>query len=335
MEIMRAEAFNVSVAVMDASFFTRLRVTGRDRGDYLNRRLSQKVDDLGYGDGRRATLLDAVGKMQADLEVFAREDDFLIIAPPWRGKTLAEELEKYVFSEDVVFTNVTQETATLFLAGPLAEQVIAALGLPLPDGRCVHLPDSVFGELTVVRSTYAFGHFAVIAGSEKVPDLFDAAMAHAGEVDGALVGLDAYDHHRVVTGLPFWGVDIDDSTIPLEANLSDAIHFDKGCYPGQETIARISNLGHPARKLVRFVASAKQIDEVPEQPELQTPEGKKAGGLTSVTFDPATEELQGLAMVKWPQRLSGTELKFMAGEKCITGRVHGLKGSGNERETEA
>ncbi|MDK2970379.1 MAG: hypothetical protein PWP23_134 [Candidatus Sumerlaeota bacterium] len=296
------------VALIDFTFMTLLRVEGADRHDYLNRRLSQKTLGMCEGDGCRAALLDAGGKMEADLEVFARNDDFLLLAPPFEGDALLNRLDQYVFSEDCRFTDITAEAPLFALVGPRWRQVLETLQAEPPltpprywSGARAHGENlELFLSAHIPQGCFIRGDDVGMAGL-----LWGLRDAIEG-VGGALAGWSAFDAWRIMRRRPWWGSDLDHDTIPLEAGLRDALHFDKGCYPGQETIARISNLGHPARQLVAVEYAG--ATEVPVGTELTTADGRKAGRLTSATTLLPRRATLGLAMVKWPLRQPGTEL---------------------------
>lgn len=275
-----------AVGLIDANDFARVAVTGGDRLDYLNRRLSQKTVDMQPGDARRAAILDAVGKMVADLEIFAFPDRVVLWAPPWRAERLAAEIDKYVFTEDCQVEDIAPRTAAFLLVGPRAEAAVA-------------------GNATILRTANALDGVVAIVEESRAEETAHALLAACRAHGGDVVGRDAYHRVRVAKGRPWWGAELDESTIPLEAGLLEAVHFDKGCFPGQETIARISNLGHPARQLVR----ARIEGEAPAVPTiLETTEGKPAGMLTSVAASLDGSKTIGLAMVKWLQRQPGTQL---------------------------
>jgi folate-binding protein YgfZ len=292
----RAEyaALAAGAGLVDLSFLAQIRVTGVDRADYLDRRLSQLVRDIAPGEHRAATLMDAVGKMEADLEVHARVEDFLLLAPPHGAGELAALLDRFVFSEDCRFADERGSHVILALVGAQAHAVEG--GLPSR-----YVPGGVL--------------FRVPAAEGEV--LFEHLLARAARP----VGWTAFNAWRIRHACPWWGIELDRETIPLEADLDEALHFDKGCYPGQETIARITNLGHPARKLVVLDGALDAPHEAGR--ELLSPEGKRAGALASAALLPDAGVVRALAMVKWPHRTAGTLLQGPDGDAW---RVLGTRG---------
>lgn len=292
--------------LLDISGFTVVRASGAEHREYLNRRLSQRTDDLVGGIVRRANLLGAEGRMQADMELVALESDTLMVSTPAStGAALATLLDLYVFTEDAKFADATGEYALFIVAGPRAGEALASLGFALaPKGQSASADIAGCGALAW-KSELAAGEYivAIHAATDAAKNALGAAVAGVG---GGPVGLLAFDTLRVETGTPWWGVDLDEKTIPLDAGLLSALDFDKGCYPGQETIAKITNLGHPARQLRRVVWESS--DPLASGVELRSND-MAAGVLTSSTYSPALGKAVGLAMLKWPYRTAGTKLE--------------------------
>jgi folate-binding protein YgfZ len=113
---------------------------------------------------------------------------------------------------------------------------------------------------------------------------------------------------RIENGAPLYGVDMDETTVVLETGLDDAVSFKKGCYIGQEIIARIHFRGHVAKKLTGLIFEEKAVAINPGD-EIKSPEGKNAGKVTSVTFSPQLEKTIALAYVRYDYLAEGTELK--------------------------
>lgn len=297
-----------SVGILDASQHARIAVAGADRLDYLNRRVSQKTVDMQPGDGRRAAILDATGKMVADMEIFAFADRVLLFAPPWKAGALAGEIDKYVFTEDCTVADIAPSTEAFLVAGPRAAEALAACGIDPPANRC---GDASGGTLVLRTANGIDGHVLVVDAARA--DALRLALVEAAlSCGGGAAHWDAWHRLRIHAGRPWWGAELDESTIPLEADLFDAVHFDKGCYPGQETIARISNLGHPSRQLVR-VRIEGPAPAVPAA--LVAGDGRPAGTLTSIARSLEGPWHAGLAMVKWGHRAAGTTLA--AGESRV------------------
>lgn len=287
-------------AVVDLSWFSAVRASGADHREYLNRRLSQKVDDLPDGRAVRATLLGAEGRMQGDFELVADCGGTLILSTPASsGAEIAGLLDRYVFTEDARFADESGGVSLRALVGPGAEGALGRLGLSMPGAGVVAAGVVEGVRVLVWRCDFAGGNPVLAAPPGGAVE--GAILAAAG----ARAGFLAFDTVRIEAGVPWWGLDLDERTIPLDANLLHALSFEKGCYPGQETVAKIMNLGHPARQLRGVVLDAE------DPPAPRTPlsvEGGEAGVLTSSTWSPRLGRSIGLAMVRWPHRQAGTRV---------------------------
>jgi len=278
-------ALRQGVGVVDFSFTTILRAVGRDTADYLNRRLSQKTIDMAPGETRRAALLDATGRMTADMELYRISDaEFLIVAPPWQGERLARELAKFIFSEVCQIEDASACHWPYAVIGPRKGDV------PTPEGA-LRFP-----------SELALGGDLILALPGTDRGRWPAA------------GVEAFHHERIRLGAPWWGIEMTEDTVPLDVGLLSAIHTDKGCYPGQETIARTLNLGHPARRLVGLRVEGGAMPATPAA--LKTVDGADAGKLTSSTIAPGGGALWGLAVVKWVHREAGRNL-LLDGRRAV------------------
>ncbi len=297
------------VGLLDAGFLAVVRATGADHVDYLNRRLSQRVIESEPGTVLRANQLSGEGRMEADLEVLRiAETESLLIAPPAiPGDMLQALADKYVFTEEATFTDESRTWGCLALVGPRRAAVLEAAGLPDPgEGGLRQKHDAV-----VFASSFFPETTLVLVPREQLESEHGRLKGEVQQLGGSLVGFLAFDTRRVEAGIPWWGIDLGPSSIPLEADLMNAIHTNKGCYPGQETIAKILNLGHPARKLVGIVWDTE--DPLPGGTALFLGD-REVGRLTSSTYSPRTGKAIGLAMVRWAQREPGIRLKAEAVE---------------------
>lgn len=292
-----------NVALLDTSFLTVVAATGKDHLEYMNRRLSQKLIDLPTGQGRRAMLLGGDGKMQADMEVWRLDGDrSLVIAPP-DVVGLDGKMNAYVFGEDVRFTDESSSWSAFSLFGAQSEMVLDSLNLPIPETGRIEESSLRNRTIYVIRSEFFPGFITVLLKDRSAIDVYDALLDKVLSLDGTRMGFQTFDLLRIEAACPWFGVDTDENTIPLEASLSSAIHCDKGCYPGQEVLARIMNLGHPSRLLTGIVWDEK---EPPEPGSVLESSGEKAGVLTSSAYSPVSRRAIGLAMMKWQFREDGT-----------------------------
>jgi len=232
------------VGLVDRSDRDVVVVPGADRLSWLHSLTSQHFDRLTDGTGTEALVLSPHGHVEHHLVVADLAGTTWADVEPGTGQKLVDFLQKMRFMLRVDPELVTDRWTVLSLVGPKAKETLAAAELSAPEAPYeVHPLDQGF-----VRRMPAIGDGAPV---------FDLVVPR-GEIDaladrlGApLVGVDAYEALRVEARRPRFGVDSDHRTIPNELSwLTTAVHLDKGCYRGQETVARVHNLGRPPRRLV-------------------------------------------------------------------------------------
>jgi folate-binding protein YgfZ len=182
---------------------------------------------------------------------------------------------------------------------------------------------SVFGK-GFLPSTQPLIEFEAPAGHDYFISLPDADdfFTELRNVDAVAVSDDVYETLRIESGIPKYGVDMDETTIVPELGIEGLISYNKGCYIGQEIIARIHFRGHIAKKLTGLIFSAPATSEPeaiatgsPANQELTTSDGKNAGRITSVTYSPKLAKTIALGFVRYDYLADGTEL-LAADEKC-------------------
>jgi tRNA-modifying protein YgfZ len=309
-------ALTDAVAV-DRSHRAVLTLTGPERLSWLHNISSQHVADLPEGTTVQNLSLDGQGRVedhwvQTDLGGVTYLD-----TEPWRGDPLLTYLRKMVFWADV--TPDAADLGVLSMLGPgLAERpVLDALGIDaLPDATAVPLPDGGF----VRRMPADWGHLP-LAGENGPAIGVDAvaprerlsALSERLQAAGVRpAGVWAYEAHRVAGLRPRLGVDTDERTIPHEVGwIGVAVHLDKGCYRGQETVARVHNLGRPPRMLVLTHLDGSQERPVTGSPVLA--QGRAVGRLGTVV-DHVDLGPIALALVK---RSLAADTALTAGDAAI------------------
>jgi len=232
------------VGLVDRSDRDVVVVPGADRLSWLHNLTSQHFDRLADGTGTEALVLSPNGHVEHHLVVADLGGTTWADVEPGTGPALVDFLQKMRFMLRVEPALVTDQWAVLSLVGPQAAGVLTAAELPAPGTAYgVGALDQGF-----VRRMPPIGDGAD-AFDLLVPRAEVAAIAD--RLGAPLVGVDAYEALRVEARRPRFGVDSDHRTIPNELSwLTTAVHLDKGCYRGQETVARVHNLGRPPRRLV-------------------------------------------------------------------------------------
>ncbi len=226
----------------------RLLVRGADRKDFLDRLATNALAALAPGQGAPTFFLERTGRVVDRVIVLERGEDALLLGSEGRAEALAEWLTRYVIADDVEVADLGPGTVRHTVLGPAAAGALAA-GLGVDAAALApwaHAPSSVAGAVVARVDDVGGRAFAVIAPREA-----------AGAVEAALAALPAGDatawrRLRVEAGVPEFGADFTDRTIPLETGRLDHFSFTKGCYVGQEVIARLHNYKRVKRALVRL-----------------------------------------------------------------------------------
>jgi folate-binding protein YgfZ len=322
------EALRHGAGIVDRGSRGRIRLTGTDRRSYLQGLLTNDIAALTPGTGCYAALLTPQGRMITDMHVVETGDAVLIDLPGSVRSRVFEQLEQFVFSEDVQVSDVTASMAQAGLYGPGAARALATavdsasmltatqLGEMLLESN-VATASHEAQLLITRRDDFGVAGFDVFLDVERLATLQDALQSAGARA----VDPEAVEACRIESGRPAFGVDMDADTIPLEAGIEDrAISFTKGCYVGQEIIIRVVHRGHGrvARRLVglTFEPSAK----VPVRGEVIQAVGRDLGSVTSAVRSPALGRPIALGYVHRDFAEPGTEVSA-AGHGAVVTRL--------------
>lgn len=290
--------------LVDRSHRGRLRLTGPKAAEMLAGLVTNDVAALRPGQGLYAAALTPKGKIVADVRAFVEEEDILVDAPVRAADAWLAMVRKYVNPRLAPTRDESAALRQLGLYGPAARAAaVAALG-----GGDAALDAVAALDPYAHRAVEVDGARLVVA---RVPDLaplegfelfvpaeaFDAAWQRAVGGGARPVGHLAWEIARVEAARPEWGIDIDDNTIPQEANLDalQAISYTKGCYVGQEVVARLHFRGH-VNKYLRAVRLEGETLPPPRTPLVDETE-KSVGDVRSAVLSPERGAI-GLAMVR-------------------------------------
>ncbi len=324
-----------------------VEVTGGERLGFLHSMLTNDTKGLKPGQARRAFFLSKVGRIDADLVVMEMEGRALMLVDRLSAAKTADGLNKYIFSEDASPKDVSQNHQVISLHGPagvaLLKQALGvdAVGINELEHKSAKTGDGVDVHVLRQDQTGAMGlQLIVPAGSLEAvfgkltealggmnPD--PHAPAGARPVKGRAIGWLAFNTARIEAGNPIYNVDFGPDSLPAETGiLPQAVSFTKGCYIGQEIVARMHNLGHPKRLLVgvkfgddRLPLAGSEVMTTKEDGSGQT-----IGGITSSTSSPMLSGVAvAFASVKWGKHNPGTQVTAPAEGAMVTGVVQGLK----------
>jgi folate-binding protein YgfZ len=213
----------MSCTCINLSANTKLRLTGSDRVRYLNGQVSNNVTKATAHSAIAACVTTAKGKLNAFAFITLSDDgeSFLIDSDPELRESLAMRLERYIISDDCELSDVTDEF-----------EFVHCLGETPPSGYSARRNDQRFGQpghdLWLAPGTFETQHWKILNSAEA-------------------------EHLRIENGIPKWGAELTENTLPAEARLdATAVDFHKGCYIGQEVISRIKSVGRVNRLLVKL-----------------------------------------------------------------------------------
>ena len=259
-----------------------IEVRGEDAATIVNNLTTNQVKELESGQGRESFVTDVRGKTLGHVCMYRDETTIRMLGPAGQSEAVAAHVDKYTIREDATPSILDGDFAAIVLSPPAA----VLLQISVQDGVELKCLETEFagtrvraygtrwlGDGTVVL---VFAPDAADSVSRAVLEQLDAAGC-----SGAVLGNEATFHdQRTRVGFPWYGIDLDDTNLPQEADRDDvAICFTKGCYLGQETVARLDALGQVQKKLVRWSISG----GIPEGGTTLESDGKKVARLTSVS----------------------------------------------------
>lgn len=303
-------ALRGTAALVDLGFRTVVRVTGSDRVSFLQGMLTNDLASLAVGAGCPALLLTIQGRVTADVRVLVADDVLLLDVDVRVRADLVQALEKLLVADDVELGEPEVSVALIGLEGPGAERLV---GVTLPP--YAHATAAVGGvSVRVQRASEVRGPGLVL----HVPAGGAAAVWDALVAGGARpCGMEALEGRRVEVGVPRVGLDMDGTTLALEVPVDEAISATKGCYLGQEVVARGTARGHVNRRLTALRLEG----PTPPRGAALVRDGREVGHLTSVARALGVGGLAALGLVRREQWTPGTELAVRHGHAVTVARV--------------
>lgn len=315
-------AVRESVAVFDLSYLGKLRVSGRDRAGYLHRMLSNDIRGLEAGNGCYATLLTHQGHMESDLHCYAFHENLWLVSPPSGLAATLATLHRHIVGEKVEIEDRTFGQAIVSLQGPGARTVVErVLGAALPDfGALEHRSFSVGASYWVVTrmDRTGCGGYDLWLPADEAPSVW-LRLVDAEKVQHA--GHRCLNWLRTEAGIPWYGVDMDERSLPMMFGLDSALSLSKGCYRGQEIVARILHRGHLDRRLGGV---AVDHDELPAPGSEIRSQGGRIGAVTSSIASPRLRRPLALAVMKIEFSQPGTPVTVVSDEVASRAEVVAL-----------
>jgi folate-binding protein YgfZ len=339
-----------------------LDLRGSDVKDFLHRLLAQDINPLRGGASVRSFLLSDKGRVVADLGVHHGDENTWLEADVFDLPAVAQLLDDKLFAEDVAVEDWSDRRVCFALHGPASVALLEPLCADGDDPNApANLPGThhvlrlggaactvtrrdecgVMGLTVFVPREHAAAVYQALldaAGFElgapdpkQDPDAAaDAALRRRQSLRGRPIGWQAYNTARIEAGTPVFHIDFGPDSLPAEvgeALFNEAVSLTKGCYVGQEIVARMKNLGHPKRVLVGFRAAGQELPVAGSQVVPADGDTSRIiGGVTSSTFSALLgHQAIGFAVVKWGHHEPGTAVRIPAGGSLVTAEITGLR----------
>jgi glycine cleavage system T protein (aminomethyltransferase) len=289
-------ALRKNAAVRDVSFFGKVKITGKDAQNFLHRMISNDVQSLQPGKGVWSLFLDIKGHVQGDFKLYRFQDFMMMILQRHAQEKVVKGLDRYVISEQLQMTDVSDEFGLFQIFGPNAAAVLQSKGVQsLPADELSFQSASINGvETQIIRMGTGY---SILVPAKSATDLLTF-------LDLQPIGQRAFNIFRIESGWPVLGLDFDDTNLPQESRLDKAISFNKGCYLGQEVIARLDAQGH-VNKILMGLESETELK--PHQ-KLYFGE-KEVGKITSASYSPLKHLNVALGYVRREHAKDGVTLQ--------------------------
>jgi glycine cleavage system T protein len=306
------QAVRTAAGLFDYSFRAKFALTGRDSVKFLHRIVSNDIKNVPNGHGTYATLLNPQGQILADLRVYAAQDRLLVDTDADLRSKAMQTLRRYIIGDQVQLEPF--ETFALTVEGPQAPGLLEkTLHVDLPAmNEFEHFATNYAGfPVRVVRmSNTGEEGYEVWVGTKGMMGLWGAACGQAPSYGMLPCGSEALESLRIEAGIPRYGSELGEDTLPLEANLMSALSFSKGCYIGQEIVERARSRGHVNWKLAGVTVESAQP---PAPGEKLTLDGNEIGEVTSSCISPTLQKTIALAYLRKEHLEPGTRLQIASG----------------------
>jgi folate-binding protein YgfZ len=304
-------ALREGAGVLDLSFRGRLCVLGADAQRLLNGQVTNNVKDLRIGEGCYAALVSAKGKLHSDLNVYRLENEMLLDFEAGLSESVAQRLEKFVIAEDVQIVDAAAVYGLLSVQGPKAAELVGGLSprfvIPSKTMAVTKVEEAAFGEIYLISQPRLRSQgFDLFVPTAAIKDLIERSVAQGGRP----CGWQALEAARIEAGVPRFGADMDETNLAPEALDTRAISYAKGCYIGQEVIARIRTYGQVAKSLRGLRLGGTGKEAPPKGTKLFLGE-KEVGSITSAVWSPALQAIIALGYVRREANQTGTELEAL------------------------
>ncbi len=310
--------------LIDLSARGRIQVSGTEAVQFLNGLITNDMKTLGMKHWMPAAFPNVQGRLIASVRVMRLGDaetdrnvcpTFLIDTEAVTHAAVLKNIERFTLAGDFHVADVTGQTALISVQGKQAAEVVRAV---LGDAVVALEPNQLcrVDDVTVISASHtAEAGFDLFVNSERASSLWESLQSAGAQP----VGYEALEILRIEAGVPRFGIDMDETNVVTETGLDDAVSYTKGCYVGQEIIARIKYRGHVAKKLTGLL-----FDEglkADAGATIRSTDGKEIGRITSITSSPHLRRAIALGYLKHDYLTSGTSVRINAGHQGVSAQV--------------
>jgi folate-binding protein YgfZ len=251
--------------VIDLNHWAILRASGNDRASFLHAMLTNDITSLEENQGCHALATTVKGKFVAELFVFAREDDHLIFVSQGDAKETRSLLEKHIITEDVRVDDLSTKFGILAVEGPKAYDCLWRMfptgPFPKESFRAVARRFENVNIYIMRNGVAGDGGYQMLIPIDEMERIRNYLVQAARGSDGLPVGRLAWNIRRVENGRPWYGIDFSNDNFPHESRLEEMISYSKGCFRGQETLARLKYRGHVNKLLVGLTTAQGDVPD--------------------------------------------------------------------------
>ena len=291
------DAIKLNVALLDRSYLGKVSVRGPDALDLLNRVSTNDLQYLAVGTMCDTVFASPKGRLIDFCRVINTGDDLILIGSFFHVNHLIDWINRFIILEDVQVKDVTDDYSWLTVMGPHTKMFLGQLTNKSVIGDDEALWLEIKGKnFPVLRNTsFKYPAYNFFFSNSDAWSIMPVILEQLNDFKGTLIGDIAFQAVRVESGMPDWGTEITQDYNPHEARLTHAISFTKGCYTGQEVIARLDTYD----KVQKYLMIVELSQKISQMPPLEVfIDDEQVGYLTSYTYNPVSRKSLGLAYIK-------------------------------------
>jgi len=286
-ELQQYNAAHSSVGFVNLASRGKLQLTGPDRISFFHALITNEVEGVSEWSGRYGALLTARGRIVSDFFYYKLPAEILVDLPPGVLENVVQILDSYIVMDEVELNNVSAEWNHCCLVGPQSQELLTHLFPEYSPQKAygvqeLEWEDSILRVIT--KHEISSSHFELLSPSHRAPYFREVLLERGRSLGIMEVQEGAWKTLRLEAGIPQFGVDMDGSRYPMEARMTTAISLTKGCFVGQEVVAKATHVGGVNNLLMGLKLKG---DRVPDAGSGVFDEsGKQVGAVTSAAFSP-------------------------------------------------